>query len=89
MKRLVDNSNKILGNLNKEIVDNVEILDFVNKIVEEDKTIKDLKKVYPDETENLEEPLLNYIGENDLKILKTETPDKWKFLTKKLALPYE
>ena len=24
-----------------------------------------------------------YIGDNDLKVLKTEFPDKWKILTKK------
>ena len=30
------------------------------------------------------------MGENDLKILKTEFPDnKWKYLTKKVAYPYE
>ena len=29
------------------------------------------------------------MGENDLKLLKTEFPDKWKFLNKKLAYPYE
>ena len=29
------------------------------------------------------------MGENDLKILKTGFPDKWKNLTKKLAYPYE
>ena len=29
------------------------------------------------------------MGENDLKILKTEVPDRWKYLTKKLAYPYE
>ena len=29
------------------------------------------------------------MGENDPKILKTEFPDKWKSLTKKLAYPYE
>ena len=29
------------------------------------------------------------MGENDLKILKTGFPDKWKFLSKKLAYPYE
>ena len=29
------------------------------------------------------------MGENDLNILKTEFPDKWKFLTKKVAYPYE
>ena len=33
--------------------------------------------------------LLDYIGEHDLKILKTECPDKWKYITKKLAYPYE
>ena len=29
------------------------------------------------------------MGENDLKSLKTELPDKWKCSTKKLAYPYE
>ena len=29
------------------------------------------------------------MGENDLKLLKTEFPDKWRYLTKKLAYPYE
>ena len=29
------------------------------------------------------------MGENDLKLLKTEFPDKWKNLTKKLAYSYE
>ena len=29
------------------------------------------------------------MGENDLKYLKTGLPDNWKFLTKKLANPYE
>ena len=33
--------------------------------------------------------MVNYIVENDLKILKTGFPDKWKYLTKKLAYPYE
>ena len=49
---------------------------------------KDFKKNYPDEIEKLE-ALPNYMGENDLKILKTGFPDKWKYLTKKLAYPYE
>ena len=48
-----------------------------------------MKKDYPEEIKNLEEALLNYMGENDLKILKTGFPDKWKFLTKKHAYPYE
>ena len=83
VKTLVDNSHKTLKNLNEEIFDNEEILDIVNKIVEEDKTIKDLKRDFPDEIKNLEEALLDYMGENDLKILKTGFLDKWKFLTKK------
>ena len=29
------------------------------------------------------------MGENDLKVLKTGSPDKRKYLTKKLAYPYE
>ena len=72
-----------------EIFDNDEILNIVNKIVEDDRTIEDLKKCYPEEIENLEESLLNYMGENDLKILKTGFPNKWKYLAKKLAYPYE
>ena len=42
VKTLVDNSNKTLKNLKEEIVDNDEILDIVNEITEEGKTIKDL-----------------------------------------------
>ena len=29
------------------------------------------------------------MGADDLKILKTKLPDKWKYLAKKLAYPYE
>ena len=89
VKTLVDNSNKTMKNLKKEIVDNDEILNIVNKIVEDDRTIKELKKDYPDKINELEEALLNYIGEHDLKILKTGFLNKWKYLTKKLAYPYE
>ena len=105
VNNLVDNSNKKLKDLKEEIFDNDEILDIVNKIEEEDlrkkyldenrnleeedRTIKDLKKNYPDEINKLEEALLNYMGENDLKILKTGFPDKWRYLSKKLAYPYE
>ena len=43
--------------------------------------MKDLLKMLkkedlPDETENLEEGLNNYVSEKDLKSLKTELPDK-------------
>ena len=84
VKTLVDKSHKTLKNLKKENVDNDEILDIVNKIVGDDKTIEDLKKEYRNEIRNLE-ALLDYIGENDLEILKTGFPDKWKYLTKILA----
>ena len=67
VKTLVDNSDKTLKNLKKEIVGSDEILNIVNKIEEN----------YPEEIENLEETLLDYyMGENDLKILKTGFPDK-------------
>ena len=89
IKTLVDNSHKALKNLKEEIVDNDEVLDIVNKLVEDERTIKDLKKDSPEEINKLEEALFNYMGENDLKILKTGFPDKWKNLTKKLAYPYE
>ena len=100
VKALVDNSNKRLKDFKDEVFDDDEKLDNVSKIEknyteeilnleEDDKTIKNLKKYYPEEIEILEEALLNYMGENDLKILKTGFPDKWKYLTKKLAYAYE
>ena len=61
-------------------------MNIVNKIVEDDRTTEDLRKVYPEENKISEESLLNYIVENDLKILKTGFLDKWKYLTKKLAV---
>ena len=82
VKALVDTSHKKLNDLEEEIVDNNEILNIVNEmkmLITEDKykngSIKDLKKDYPDENNKLEETLLNYMGENDLKILKTGFPD--------------
>ena len=89
VKTIVDNSNKTMKILKKEIIDNDEILNIVNEILEEDETIKGLKKDYPDKIKKIEEAFLIYMGENDLKVLKTGFPDKWKFITKKLAYPYE
>ena len=89
VKTLVDNSNKTLKDLKEEIVDNDEILNIVTDIGEYNRTIKELKKDYSDKINELEEALLDYMGEDDLKILKTGFPDKWKYLTKKLAYPYE
>ena len=96
VRTLVDNRIKTLKHLEGEIVDNDEILNFVNEIkilIKEDNykndSIKDLKKDYPDKIKYLEETLLNYIGENDLKLLKTEFPDKWKPSTKKMACLFD
>ena len=89
VKTILDNTNKTLKKLKEEIGDKDEILNIVNEIVENNRTINDLKKDYPNEIKNLEEALLNYMGENDLKILKAGFPEKWKYLTKKLAYPYE
>ena len=85
VKTIVDDSNKTLKNLKEEIVDKYEALNIVNEIKEQDRTIENLKKDYPDKTKNLEEALLDYMGENDLNILKTGFPNKWKYLTKKIA----
>ena len=96
VKTLVDNSHKTLKSFEGEIADNDEILNVVKeikKLIREDKyknaSINDLKKDYPVKLVELEEASLDYLAENDLKILKTGFPDKWKFLTKKLAYPYE
>ena len=96
VKTLVDISHKTLKDLTEEIVDNSEILNMVNKrkvLVKEDKckivSIKYFKRDYSVTFNELGEALLNYMGEKDLKLLKTEFPDKWKSLTKKLAYAYE
>ena len=49
-------------------------------------SISTLKKKYPDKIIELEEAILNYMGEHDLKKLKKEFLDKWKFLTKKTSI---
>ena len=95
VKTLVDNSDKSLKNLKKEVIGDDKILNIINELenmidkTKRNKSISDLKKKYPDKINELEEAFLDYIGENDLKLLKTEFPDKWRYLTKKLAYPYE
>ena len=54
-----------------------------------ERTIKDLKKDYPEEITKLDEVLFNYMGENDPIVLKIEFSDKWNYSTKKLAYLYE
>ena len=81
--------------MKKEVIGDDKILNIINELenmidkTKRNKSISDLKKKYPDKINELEEAFLDYIGENDLKILKTEFPDKWMCLTKKLAYPYE
>ena len=96
IKTLVDNSHKTLEDFEEDIIDNDEILNIVDemkRLITENKykidSIKNIKKDYPDKIKELEEALLDYMRENDLKILKTGFPDKWKYLTKKLTYPYE
>ena len=50
---LVGNTNKTLKNLKEETVDSDEILNIIDEIMEEYRTIEDLKKDYPDEIKNL------------------------------------
>ena len=89
IKTVLDISNKTFRNLRREIVDNNYKLNFVTDIGEYNRTAKGLKKDYPDKSIELEETLLIYIGENDLEILKIGFPDKWSYLTRKSAYPYE
>ena len=95
VQTLVDNSHKTLKNLKKEVNGDEKILNIINELenmidkTKRNKSISDLKKKYSDKINKLEEAFLDYIGKNDLKILKTEFPNKWRYLTKKLAYPYE
>ena len=94
-KTLVDNSHRTLKSMSEEFVDNDEALNIFNEmkiLVKDDQykndSIKDLKKKYPIKINELE-ALLDYMRENDLKTLKTGFPDKWKYLNKNLAYPYQ
>ena len=89
VKTLVDNSHKTIKNFKEEIVDNDEILNIVNEIEEEDRTIEGLKKDYTGKNEKMEEAVNNYITGTYFKNLKTEIPGKWKYPKKNLAYPYE
>ena len=81
--------------MKKEVFGDDKILNIINELenmidrTKRNKSISDLKKKYSDKINELEEAFLDYVGENDLKLLKTEIPDKWRYLTKKLAYPYE
>ena len=76
VQTLVDNSHKSLKNLKKEVVGDDKIFNIINKLenmidkTKRNQSISVLKKKYPDKVNELEEALLNYIGEHDLKLLK-------------------
>ena len=96
VKTLVESNHKTLNDFEDKIVDNDEILIFVNEIkvlIKEDKykndSITDLKEENSNEIKELEDALSKYMGENEPKLLKTEFPEKRIYLTKKLAYPYE
>ena len=70
----------------------LKMVDEMEKLLDKDdnnRTINDLKEDLPNEIEKLGKALFNYMGEKDPKNLKTEFPDKWKILTRKLAYHYE
>ena len=82
--------------MRKKFTDDHEILNIgkiVKTLTKQDRYNNDrckiLKKDFPEEIRNLEEALNNYISENDLKFLKKEVPDEWKYLSKKIAYLYE
>ena len=64
-------------------------MNSADEMGDEDRTVEDLKNDYLNRSEKLNEALVNYMGENDLENSKTRFPDKWEFLTKNLAYPYE
>ena len=69
-KTLVINNHRTLKNLKRKIFDKDEIMNFINEIGEEDRTIEDLKKDDPNEIEKIEEVLLNCIGKTILNFSK-------------------
>ena len=82
LKYFVDNSHIALKKLKKN-AEKDEFFHLINEKEEEDRTIEDSKKDYPDKTEKLEETLVTYISEDDPKKLKTDFPDKSKYLNQK------
>ena len=83
---------KTLKKLKKEIVCDDNISNIVNEVetlISEDRTIENNKMVFRNEIGRLEGALNNYKSEKDPKFLKTEIRDKRKYLSKKVAYPYE
>ena len=72
--------------MKKEVIGDDKILNIINELenlidkTKRNQSTSTLKKKYPDKSNELGEALLNYMGEHDPKILKTEFPDNWKYL---------
>ena len=81
VQTLVDNSHKTLKNLKKEVIGDDKILNIINELknlidkTKRNQSISTLNKKYPDKINEVQDALLDYMGEHDLKILKTEFPD--------------
>ena len=92
VRTLVKNNHKTLESLsNKNDGSDNNILTIVNEIetlIIDDRTIEGIFKVFPDEFDYLEEALNIHISENYLKVFKTVFSDNWKYLTKKIVFPY-
>ena len=58
----------------KNILNSVNEIEKLLSKSENIETIENLNKDYPDKNNELEEALLNYKVENDLKVSKTEIP---------------
>ena len=87
----VDINHETLKNLTEEIIGDLflKIANEIVNLISEDRydidSIGALKKDFLYQYENLEEALFKCICEKDPKFLKTEIPDKWNCLSKKLA----
>ena len=74
--------------MKKEIVEDDTLPNNVYSkelLISKDRSIENLKKNFADGLDKQEEALNICISENDPKIMKTEFPDEWNFLSRKLA----
>ena len=61
----------------------------IETMINEHGIFEELKKVFRDEIEEVEQTLSIYISENDLTNWKTEVADEWEYPNKKLVYPKE
>ena len=58
-----------------------EIETLISEVRFNNDSFEDLRRGFPEEIGKLEEALNNCISENDLKVLKTEFPGEWNYLS--------